>query len=290
MHDATAISRGAAANAETSMISRISAVVAGLIAGGAAFYFIDSATGARVVWARASGPAAEMAGALANRPDRLAWAAAMAATAFGIVALAIAGATGLWQTFRTRRRLQVLRREAASIDRGGGDWRAAFAGTVIAIHAEAAGGERRAIADLALLTGLEALWLDRLALTRTIAPLPMLALGFGAVTALFDVYRHQPWAIALMAGAMGWLLIGAAGYLARTLLGWAVSVAIDAAIAASIATAPTLQPAMAGAAGPRDGDDSDGDQDYGAGVDPAMREVRAGIERLLAGSRTADPR
>jgi hypothetical protein len=47
---------------------------------------------------------------------------------------------------------------------------------------------------------------------------------------------------------------------------------------------------MAGAAGPRDGDDSDGDQDYGAGVDPAMREVRAGIERLLAGSRTADPR
>jgi hypothetical protein len=270
------------------MFTRISAIAAGAIAAAAVFYFLLVRGAASRIWVQATG------GGDFDWPARLAWSASMALSIFAVVALAAALIAGLVETLTTRSRLNRLRSDPDLAGHwGGADWRAAFARTAIQAQAEATiagflpagvGVERRVIIDPAMLIGIEPAWVERLSLTRTIAPLPLLALAAGAGPALFEAYRQLAWEVPLMAGIAGWFAISAAHYLVRGVLGWVAALCVDCARAAihPITTAPAL--AFAWAANPAPAAQADRDDDSDLDVDPALSEIRAGIERLLSGT------
>jgi hypothetical protein len=269
------------------MFTRISAIAAGVIAGAAAFYFLFVRDAASRIWTRAIGVGIDW-------PARLAWSASMALVMFAFVALTAALIAGLIETMTTRSRLNRLRFDPDLAGHwGGADWRAAFARTAIQAQAEATiagflpagvGVERRVIIDPAMLIGIEPAWVERLSLTRTIAPLPLLTLAAAAGPALFEAYRQLAWEVPLMAGIAGWFAISAALYLVRGILGLTAALCVDCARAAihPITTAPALAFAWAANAAPAAQADRDDDSDLD--VDPALSEIRAGIERLLSGT------
>ena len=169
------------------------------------------------------------------------------------------------------------------------------------------GGERRVVVDTYLLTGLAPLWLDRLTLNRTIAPLPGLCAMQGIVLALIDYASAGRWDLDLAAGAAGWLLITAVSYLARIVLAPLIGATVDAATAVirpltSRQSFALTQPVAGGLdaglfatgleralSGPleRLAEAADRLSSAGAGasreqtIDAALAEIRAGIERLL---------
>jgi len=309
------------------MISRIVAVVAGLVAGLALFIAL------RLDWAgtvAAFGLAhSHLASSVAQWIPRLAWSIAAGLGAFAAVASLIALIGGGIEILKARARLSALRLDPALAGTwNAADWRAAFAPTAIADHAEAmiallpieSGDDRRVVVDTHLLTGLAPLWLNRLTLSRTIAPLPALAAGQGIALALIDYAAGGRWDLDLAAGATGWLIATLAHYVARIglapLVGSTVSSATaamrplasmqafgsavasvpaaSAAAAATVAAPPLDATALAAAlaqalSGPieRLGEAADKLSAAGAGpsreqtIDAALAEIRAGIERLL---------
>jgi hypothetical protein len=304
------------------MISRVAAIVAGLIAGLALFAAL------RLEWtatiAALGLERSHLVSLVVPWVPRLAWSIAAGVSAFAAVASLIALIGGGIEVLKARMRLGALRRDPALAGTwNAADWRAAFAPTAVADHAEAMiallpienGDERRVVVDTHLLTGLAPLWLDRLTLRRTLAPLPALAAGQGIALALIDYASAGRWDLDLAAGATGWLIVSVARYLAQTGLGPLVGSTVGNATAAMRplasmqafgAAAPTAVAATAGAApnldsatlalafeqvlsGPlnRLTEAAEKLSAAGAGpsreqtIDAALAEIRAGIERLL---------
>jgi hypothetical protein len=276
------------------MKSHLSALALGLSAGIAAFVLVDFHF-AGLAGHLAAGRA-DLVQVLSERLTASVWAAAAAAAAFALVMLAVAAAAGIAESLATRSKARRLHDALAAS--GGGtvaDWRAVFAGTAMTDWADAAvtgvsgdpGGPALAF-DAGLLTRLEDIWLDRLVLARVIAPLPILSLGLGATLALFRYGAGPGWEIVLAGGMAGALAIGAFLYLARMAVGPAVAGAARSVIALASPIAGASPP-IAGSrptASPAPFEASPGTADgaglFQDGIDPALREVRAGIERLLA--------
>ncbi len=303
------------------MTSRIFAVIFGIIAGLAALAFLILDWDA--VLSVASHGAAPLAGALAPTPARLAWGATLVASAFAIAALLGALAAGLAETLSTLSRIRALRHDPALAGRwNAADWRAMFAHTTVADRAETMiaatspmndGEERRVVVDAQLLLGLGRIWLDRLTLNWSLAPLPPILLAIGTTLALVAYAAGDAWAGALAAGFAGWAIVTVTRYAVAVILMPFVASAV-AAVTAAIRPLTTIQALETAAA--RDGakqaatvidaqaiataladaveeplsrlaDAADrlGKAAAPAGtdsIDEAMAEIRAGIERLLA--------
>jgi uncharacterized membrane protein len=219
------------------MQSRIAAVILGLIAGIAAFLTLTLDWGDGLAALRLD-HAALLAGI--DGAARAAWAISGGIVAFATIASLVALITGMAETAKVRKRIDELRLDPALAGKwNAADWRAAFAPTAIADQAEAmiaivpveAGEERRVVVDAPLLLGLNRIWLDRLTLVWTIAPLPLIVLGLGAMLALFAYGSGGKWPAALAAGTAGWLAIALVQYLVRAVL----SPLVDAAVAAATA-------------------------------------------------------
>ncbi len=263
------------------MASRITAVILGIAACVATVFLLshrwESTLGLLPILT-------DLGDALSLPGARFTWTISAAAEVFVAVTLFFAMIGGWIEALRTRRKINALRYDPGLSGRwSAADWRAAFAHTAIANRAEAivaaissAGGDRRVVTDLALLSDLESVWLDRLVFRRMITPLPALVLALGATLALF---RHSPgesgWEIALAAGTGGWLAISLTYYIARLLLSPAIQLTVDAAIAAvrplTAALAQPIAPLVDVISGDRQ-----------ASIEIALSEVRAGIEQLLA--------
>jgi hypothetical protein len=294
------------------MMPRILAVTVGLIAGLAAFLIL--ALDWQAVLAAVGVDRPGMAAAQASDLPRLTWAICGGVTLFAVAALAVVLVIGLAETSAARRAINALRHDPALADSWNlADWRAAFARTAIADRAEAMiaainppGSVRRVAVDTQLLVGLDEVWLDRLTLKRTVAPLAFLVVGLGAAAALFTYVDGDPWAAVLAAGMSGWVIIYAAQYLARMALSPAVTAAVDAATAAirpltafqavegGPAPAPAVQPDLPAAvaeaiAAPvsRLADAADRlaasakQPSREQTIEAALADIRAGIERLL---------
>jgi hypothetical protein len=259
------------------MKSRIAALTLGILCGVGVFAALELDWDAAM--AELPGIRPDIAAAAHGRLIRLAWSGSMAATAFAAATLLVALLAGLAEAFSTRRRLTRPDHDRAMSDRWIiANWRSAFAGTAAANLAEAIiAGDARAGVGALLLAGLEEAWLERLTLDRIIAPLPAITLGWGGVLALMRYGAGPGWELALAAGAAAWLAISVAAYLVRLALGSAVAAAIRSATAAIRASA-----APAGPGPQHDGGPDDPATAAMGGVDPALQEVRAGIERLLA--------
>jgi hypothetical protein len=179
---------------------------------------------------------------------------------------------------------------------------------------------RRVIVDTPLLLGMNRIWLDRLTLTWTITPLPPILIGFGATFALFAYEGGDKWAVVLAAGTAGWFAIRLVHYLVRAALAPLVDSAVAAATAAmrplsaaqaieaprQSAATPSAPPskrieqeeaeiiaaALSNAIWEPLGRLADAAQKLSAAapqsrdqaIESALAEVRAGIEKLLAGS------
>jgi hypothetical protein len=303
------------------MISRIVAIVAGLIAGLALFVALRldwTATVAAFGLERS-----HLISLVGSWIPKLAWSIAAGLSAFAAVASLIALIGGGIEVLKARMRLEALRLDPALAGAwNAADWRAAFAPTAVADHTEAMiallpienGDKRRVVVDTHLLTGLAPLWLDRLTLRRTIAPLPALAAGQGIALALIDYASAGRWDLDLAAGATGWLIVTLAHYLARTGLGPLVGSTVGNATAAMrplasmqafgtaaptavavTAAAPNLDGGALAAAlehalsGPLNRLAEAAEKLSAAGaapsreqtIDAALAEIRAGIERLL---------
>jgi len=298
--------------------SRIAAGTIGLIAGIAIFLAL------RLDWAATIAAfdlqRSHLFTLLTGPLPRLAWAIAAGLSVFGVSASLVALIGGAGETARARARLRALRLDPILAGSwNAADWRIAFAPTAVADQAEAMiallpienGGERRVVVDTHLLTGLGALWLERLTLNRTIAPLPALAAAQGIVLASIDAASAGQWELDLAAGATGWLLIAASAYITRIVLAPLVGATVDAATAV-IRPLTSMQTFMNGApgagppatasgevafataleralSGPLDrlAEAADRLANAGAGpsreqtIDAALAEIRAGIERLL---------
>ena len=227
------------------MVPRIAAATLGLIAGVAAVLVLALDWSTAVAWLGIEKPA--ILAALAAPLPRLAWIIVLSISVFATVALLIALAAGFVETLVARSRIDALRHDPMLVGRWNAtDWRAAFAHTAVAERAEAivaallptinaADGvsDRRVFADPALLVDLDRVWLDRMALSRTISPLPPLLLGVGGALALFHYVSGEPgWEVALAAGVSGWLYVGALRYFVLLILGPAVELVVRAATAA----------------------------------------------------------
>lgn len=220
------------------MTPRIIALTLGLVAGLVAFFILasDWTSVLSAVGVDQVGIAAAKTGEL----PRLTWAISAGITIFAVFALIVVLIVGVLETSRARQAINALRHDPSLADSWNiADWRSAFAETAIADRAEAMiaainppGSIRRVAVDTQLLVGLDEVWLDRLTLKRTVAPLAPLVLGLSATAGLFTYVDGDPWAVVLAAGASGWLLIRASQYLARLALSPAVTAAIDAATAA----------------------------------------------------------
>ena len=182
-----------------------------------------------------------IAAPLAERPARLAWALSAAVVLFAAIALLVATIAGLVETGRVRRRIDALRHDVARADRwNAADWRAAFAETSVADQAEAMiavipvdkSEGRRVVVDTPILLGLGRVWLDRLALSGVVAPLPPLLASFAATLALVAYASGERWDVAASAGAAGWFAVALARYLASLALRPAIEAAVAAATAA----------------------------------------------------------
>ncbi|HLG86203.1 MAG TPA: hypothetical protein VKZ79_03295 [Alphaproteobacteria bacterium] len=312
------------------MVPRVAAVVLGAVAGIAALLVLAQDWDSAVTLVGIGKPA--VLAVLADPAPRVAWTLSVAISAFAVVALLIALVAGFAEVLVARARIDALRHDPAMAGRwNAADWRAAFAHTAIRERAEAAiaallpvagapseVGERRVIADPAILVDLDRFWLERLALDRVVLPLPNLLLALGAVTALLRYASGEPgWEIALVAGAAGWLAIRAVHYAVRLVLGIVVELAVGAATAAvrpltsalSIeliawragderrrAAGPplALEPPRAGGALTVNRDEAFSAREKveepaiaplvptAGGVEAVLAEIRAGIEELLA--------
>ena len=229
------------------MTSRVAATIVGLMAGIAAALMTLSQWNALIAGVRADSPA------WAEPVSRLAWVVAISVCAFALVALLIAGIATLIEAWRAHIHIERLRHDPMLEGWKAEDWRAAFAGTAAADHAEAvisaimpgAGQEedtnRRVFADPALLLSLENIWLDRGTLTATINPLPNIVLATGALLALLRYANTGAgWEIALAAGIAGWTAIVLARYVVRALLTPAIELAVRSATAAIRPLTPAL--------------------------------------------------
>jgi hypothetical protein len=120
------------------------------------------------------------------------------------------------------------------------DWRAAFAGSSVADQAEAMvvfqpadkGETRRVAVDTPILLALDRLWLDRLTLAGSVAPLPTLTAGFSILLALTAVALGERWDVPLLAGVAAWFAIAFGRYIVCLVLRPAVAAAVGAATAA----------------------------------------------------------
>lgn len=235
------------------MMPRIAAVTLGLIAGVAAILVLALDWNTAVAWLGIQKP--NILAALADPLPRLAWIIVVSVAVFATIALLIALAAGFVETLVARSRIDALRHDPVLAGRwNAADWRSAFAHTAVAERAEAivaallpmananeGAGDRRVFADPALLVDLDRIWLDRMTLSRTLAPLPGLLLGVGGALALLRYASGEAgWEVALAAGVSGWLFVGALHYLVRLILGPAVELAVRAATAAVRPLTPTL--------------------------------------------------
>jgi hypothetical protein len=316
------------------MVPRVAAVVLGAVAGVAALLVLALDWNSAVTLVGIAKPA--ILAVLADPAPRVAWTLSVAVSAFGVVALLIALVAGFAEVLVARARIDALRHDPAMAGRwNAADWRAAFAHTAVRERAEAAiaallpvagapsgAGERRAVADPAILVDLDRFWLERLALDQVILPLPNLLLALGAVAALLRYASGESgWEIALASGVAGWLAIRTVHYVVRLILGIVVELAADAATAAvrpltsalsleliawragderRPAAGPplALEPPRAGGALTIDRQDVfQGKADLkekpaeatitplvptASGVEAVLAEIRAGIEELLA--------
>jgi hypothetical protein len=219
------------------MMSRIAAVILGLIAGIAAFLTLTFNWTESLSFLRLDHVAllAGLAGAA-----KAAWTISGGAIAFATVLSLVALITGMAETAKVRARIGELRLDPALAGKwNAADWRAAFAPTAIADQADAmiavvpveAGEERRVVVDAPLLLGLNRIWLERLTLAWTIGPLPPIVLGLAGTLALFAHDSDGKWAAALAAGTAGWFAILLVQYLVRA----ALSPLVDSAVATATA-------------------------------------------------------
>jgi hypothetical protein len=228
------------------MTARSAAVILGLIAGIAIFLILKLDWTAATASLTANGAFASL-----NSPlSPLAWSISGGAAGFATVALLVTLVGGASETAKARRQIERLRHDPALADRwNAADWRAAFAHTAIADLAEAMialtpvdkDETRRVVVDTPLLLGLNRIWLDRLTLTWTIAPLPAILVGFGATLALFAYEAGEKWSAVLAAGTAGWLVIRLVQYLVRA----ALAPLVDAAVAGATAAVRPLSAAHA---------------------------------------------
>lgn len=306
------------------MNSRLVAVSLGLISGIAAFLLL------RFQWDAMTTPLhlnqASFASAFAESPVRWAWSASAAAMTFSVVALLAALIGGLVEAAQARIQINKLRHDPALADRwNAADWRAAFTPTAVAEQAEAMitllpiekGETRRVVVDTAILLGLNRIWLDRLTLTRVIAPMPTMLLGLAATLGLFAYASGNRWDVVVAAGTIGWLVIHLASYLVRAALAPLVNSAVAGATAAlrplsSVQAIEAGKPvsAVAGPGGRIAQDEAEiiaaalsnviweplgrladaaeklsvagAPQSRDQAIEAALAEVRAGIERLLS--------
>jgi len=223
------------------MTPRSAAVILGLIAGIAIFLAL------KLDW---SATTAFVAANAATPMPRLAWAISGGTAGFAIVALLVALIGGAAEIAKARRQIERLRLDPELADRwNAADWRAAFAHTAIADQAEAMiavmpvnkDETRRVVVDTPLLLGLNRIWLDRLTLTWTIAPLPSILAGLAATFALFAYEAGDKWAAVLAAGTAGWFAIRLVQYLVRA----ALAPLVDAAVAGATAAVRPLSAAQA---------------------------------------------
>jgi hypothetical protein len=220
------------------MQSRMAAVILGLIAGIAAFFTL------MLNWTDALAfPRLDHAALLAGLSGaaKAAWTISGGVAAFATVASLVALIAGMAETAKVRARIDELRLDPALAGKwNAADWRAAFAPTAIADQAEAMiailpveqGEERRVVVDVPVLLGLNRIWLDRLTLAWTIAPLSLIVLGLAATLALFAYESGGKWPAALAAGTAGWFAIALVQYLVRAALAPLVDGAVAAATAA----------------------------------------------------------
>jgi hypothetical protein len=228
------------------MTARSLAVLFGLTAGLAAVFAL------KLNWSLATGllPAGLPVSAFAGAPARLAWTLSGGVAAFATVTLLVALIGGMAETAKARQQIRRLRHDPGLADRwNAADWRAAFAHTAVADQAEAMialtqiekDQTRRVVVDTPLLLGLNRIWLDRLTLTWTIAPLPAILLGLTASLALFAYQANASWAPALTAGTTGWFIIRLVQYLVRA----ALAPLVDSAVAGATAAVRPLNAAHA---------------------------------------------
>lgn len=222
------------------MQPRIAAVILGLIAGIAVFFALTFSW-SDVVAALRLDHAALLIGV--DGGVKAAWAISAGIGAFAVVASLAALIGGIVETTRLRRRIDELRLDPLLAGKwNAADWRAAFVPTAIADQAEAMiaivpvaeGEERRVVVDAPLLLGLNRIWLDRLALARTIGPLPPIVLALAGTLALFahgagGQGADGKWDAALAAGTASGLAIVLVQYLARI----ALTPLVDGAVAAA---------------------------------------------------------
>lgn len=176
---------------------------------------------------------------------------------------------------------------------------------------------RRVVVDTPLLLGLNRIWLDRLMLAWTITPLPSILLGLAVTLALFAYEIGDKWDVVFAAGTAGWFTIRLVQYLVRAALAPLIDSTVAVATAAirplsnvhalnlssQVAAAPARRieqeeaeiiaaalshviweplgrlaeasEKLSSAAAPQSRDQA---------IESALAEVRAGIEKLLAGS------
>jgi hypothetical protein len=300
------------------MISRVLAIILGVIAGVAVLAACCFAWGEIVALAPTG--SADVAAALWVPVNHLAWAMTCAVGLFAVVALATAVAGGIVETNLVRRRVAEARIDSAGLDRANApDWRAIFAETAIAGLAAAI--PESTPYDPSTLLALETVWRDRLTLSRTIAPLPAIVLACDAALAIFGVIAGTGWELALAAGASGWFVVSLARYLAvlglSPLIAWTMGETVPpmratgaprAIFQPAINQGAPKQPILSPAATPLDAGAiardiaemladpierlADAASRLGSptpaasreqAVDSALAEIRAGIERLLAG-------
>jgi hypothetical protein len=304
---------------------RSAAVALGLIAGIGIFLALELDWAATTAFLRVNAAAVATATPMA----RLVWAISGGTTGFATMALLVALAGGSAEIAKARRQIDRLRLDPELTDRwNAADWRIAFARTAIADQAEAMiavlpvdkDETRRVVVDTPLLLGMNRIWLDRLMLTWTIAPLPPILVGLGVTFALFAYEAGDRWAAVLAAGTSGWFTIRLIQYLVRAALAPLVDSAVAAATAAvrplsaaqaieaprRMAPAPSVAPskrieqeeaeiiaaALSNAIWEPLGRLADAAQKLSAAapqsrdqaIESALAEVRAGIEKLLAGS------
>ncbi len=288
-------------------MSRILAIMFGLVAGIGAFLFLYSS------WEHASSfldaiGLASVATALNNPAIRFVWAMSASVTAFAVTTLLILLVAGWAETLTVRNRLNALRHDLALADAWNiADWRAAFSGSMVGDWTETivtgivpgiGDAGRRVVTDTALFLALDTLWLDRLTLNRMIGRLPLLLFGLGLTSSLLSEANSGgdgQWIILLAAGSCAAFIVALMLYLVRSALMPFVALSIRAAKAAirpvtSQAAFDTKLPLLAKPA-PRSADPA-GTEPFDADVIAAaiatalaepLRQLTEAVDRLNAG-------
>jgi len=240
------------------MASRIAALSIGLAAGIATLLFLHLDWNGVLAFLASSGSTG-LGAALTEHWPRLAWTGIGAATMFAVAALVVALFGGLIEVLTARARISALRYDPTLAETwNAADWRAAFARTAVSARAEAMiaatvpaadGQARRVVVDTQLLIGMDQFWLDRLALSRIITPLPPLVAGFAATLGLFAFAEGGRWEAVLAAGASAWFVIRLTEYLVRLVLSAAVAAAVESATATLRPMISSRIPALPGRPG-----------------------------------------